>query len=102
MMQIHIATAVTITSTLKTTTITTMTTRKETITTMTTRKETITTMTTRKEKITTITTRKEKKTTITTIIVRAITEIRNRHYKLIFPIFSFYERRVMIKLLVSL
>jgi hypothetical protein len=78
---------VTITSTL----ITTMTTRKETITTMTTRKETITTMTTRKETI----------TTIRAIIVRAITEIRNRHYKLISPIFSFYERRVMIKLLVS-
>ena len=63
---------VTITSTLIRTTITAMTTSKETITPMTTRKETI--------------------TTIRAIIVRAITEIRNRHYKLIFPIFSFYER----------
>jgi hypothetical protein len=79
-----------------------MTTSKETITTMTTRKETITTMTTRKETITTMTTRKETITTIRAIIAMAITEIRNRHYKLIFPIFSFYERLVMIKLLVSL
>jgi hypothetical protein len=69
-----------------------MTTSKETITPMTTSKETITTMTTRKETITTMTTRKETITTIRAIIVRAITEIRNRHYKLVFPIFSFYER----------
>ena len=36
--------------------------------------------------------RKEAITTITAIIVRALTEIRRRHYKLISPIFSFYER----------